>query len=125
MGVRDSREAVPLHPLLEPRVHLCLPAANDRAMDGVHQHLAGAEGLVPAGPQLPALPAGGTQAGSVTELRDAAVVIVPPRAPAVGPRKEALEQPQLQEGDICQQPAGGCDILPGGLPGAHAQQGAT
>ena len=37
-------------------------------------------------------------------LRDTAVVVVPPRAPTVRPREQALEKPQLEEGYVNQQP---------------------
>ena len=37
-------------------------------------------------------------------LRDAAVVVVPPRAPAVRPGEKALQKSQLQEGNVDQKP---------------------
>ena len=37
-------------------------------------------------------------------LRDTAVVVVPPRAPTVRPGEKALQKSQLQEGNVDQKP---------------------
>ena len=117
-GIRYSCEAGPFNPFLEAWICLRVLFANHRPVNGVHENPVWPEnGLVANARQLCLSPnqrfCGVAQLDRQlelglhvlkTNLRYAAVVVVPPRAPAIRPREKALQKSQLKEGYVDQKP---------------------
>ena len=117
-SIWNSSEAGPFNPLLESWVHLRIHFANNWSIDGVHQHPVQPENILVANARelclashhwLRCVAELGGQIGQKeqvceTNLRYTAVVVVPPRAPAIRPREKALQKSQLKESYVDQEP---------------------